>query len=209
MQPWGELAGDAHEIVLGVPRSGKTELVRRRARSARRALFFDPPREHGAEGVVVTASELARYGETLLAGKWMRVVVQPEAGADVAGEFRTALAAARAARAEGGLLLVADEIGAVSDYGRRPAPELVELHVNGHKDGIASIVISQRAGFVPLGARATANRVLSLLQDHSADLAALSEVYGESYAASVAAWKPGDPPVEWARLPLRFPSPAA
>jgi ferritin-like protein len=205
VQPWGNLERRDHLAIFGVPGSGKSTLARKIAAPARRVVFFDPGADHEDEGIVVSAADLAAYPD-LLRGTWVRVVVAAgRDGADAAEEVETVIAACAAAEDEGGILLVCDEVG---DYGSRAAHDLTSLHRSGHKRGIASILVSQRAVDVPLGARATANRVYSLLQDHPHDLAALAEVYGEDYAAHVAAWKPGDPPVEWSRRSLSFPAPA-
>lgn len=191
-----------HIIVLGVPLSGKTTFAERLVRKARRLLVFDPGGdwESMRGAMVVRPADLDAL--PALKDRWFRVVVQAgrDTGYDVAEEFEYT---ARMARDAGDLVLVADEVG---DY-KRGAGEraLVAMHRNGHKQGVVTVYVSQRAVDIPLGARATATRVYSFLQDSEDDLAALHESYDPSaphFSDRVRAWKAGDPPVVWKRRQL-------
>ena len=193
-QPWGQLERTDHEVVLGVPQSGKTTLARGRLASARRAVFFDPTGDFVSEGERVPA---ACFAVELLRGTVVRWVVEP--GADVAADFERVTEVCRAAKAFGGLVLCADEVG---DYSRSAVAALERLHRNGHHDGVASVLVTPFAVDIPKNARRSASRVWSCLQEDPEDLQALAEVYGEDFAARVRAWRPGDEPAMWERRTL-------
>lgn len=199
--PLGPLDGRSHEVVLGVPGSGKTFLARERVASVRRLVIFDPAGDYEAEGECLTVADLA--DPAALAGTFRRVVVLAGRGEDEpADELEATVAACRAAARFGGLVLLADEVG---DYSARAAATLTRLHRNGHHDGVASILVSQCAVDVPLTCRRTATRVTSLLQVASGDLDALAREYGEDFAERVRTWRPGAPPVVWTLPTLHQP----
>lgn len=198
----GVLNPRSHELVLGVPGSGKTHYARERVASARRVVFFDPSGDgYFGQGESVSPAEL-RHVPELYDGRWCRlVVIAGDGDAEIADEFRAVVAACRAAARGGGLVLVADEVG---DYGRSCDRELTALHRNGHHDGVASILVSQCAVDIPKTCRRTATRVTSLLQTDAGDLEALAEQYGQPFADRARAWRPGSAPVVW-ELPTLHP----
>lgn len=196
-QPLGPLHPRSHELVLGVPGSGKTYLARERLASVRRVVFLDPAGDYGDEGERVAAGDLT---PELLSGTVVRLVVEP--GEDVAADVRATIEACRAARDAGGLVLCLDEVG---DYSLACADVLTRLHRNGHHDGVASLLVSQCAVDIPKTCRRTATRVVSLLQTASADLDALELEYGADFRERVQRWRPGDPPAVWT-LPTLYPS---
>jgi hypothetical protein len=194
----GPLRDRSHELVLGVPGSGKTRLAVARLASARRVVFFDPTgHDYTEEGEAVTVAELAAE----LRHRFARLVVVP--GLDAAADFAATVAACRAAGKEhGGVVLCADEVG---DYSRQAADHMTRLHRNGHHDGVASVLVSQCAVDIPLTCRRTATRVACLLQTNSADLDALEQEYGPDFRESVARWRPGDPAAVWTLPTMQFP----
>ncbi len=194
MQPFGLLDHRSHELVLGVPGSGKTHHARARLASARRVVFFDPTgHDYVDEGEQVSPADLDRE---LLSGTVVRLVVVP--GDDVPADFAATVAACRAS--DGGVVLCADEVG---DYAPHCADVLTRLHRNGHHDGVVSVLVSQCAIDIPKTCRRTATRVTSLLQTASADLDALETEYGPEFRERVARWRPGDPPAVWTLPTLR------
>jgi hypothetical protein len=68
---------------------------------------------------------------------------------------------------------------------------------------VVPIFLSQFATDIPLTVRRAATHVLCLAQDHAKELDALSEVYGETFAAQVQAWRRFQPPVRWTRAALQ------
>lgn len=198
-QPFGLLDYCSHEYILGVAQSGKSTLARARVASARRAVFFDPPGDsYQDEGELIEASDLLAHPE-LLRGTVVRWVVVP--GEDVAADFRATVAACRAAKQHGGLVLVGDEL---VNYSKECADVLARLHCNGHHDGVASVLVSQFAVDVPKTCRRSATRVTSLLQTNEDDLEALAEPpLGPDFAERVRSWRPGDPPAVWS-LPTLY-----
>lgn len=187
----GPLDLRSHEVILGVPGSGKTTLAKERVRGARRVVFFDPAADYDDQGEVITPGEVRAE----LRHRFARLVVAPDPDADLAETFARVVADCRAAGAESGpLVLVADEVG---DYSRGADSVLTRLHRNGHHDGVASILVSQCAVDVPKTCRRTATRVTSLLQVAADDLDALAREYGPDFASAVQGWRPGRPPVVW------------
>lgn len=88
----------------------------------------------------------------------------------------------RLVRAAGNAVLVFDEVG---DYRQKNEQTLNRIARNGRHDGIVPIYVSQVAIDIPYTVRRLATRVYSFAQFHPADIKALSEVYGESFAQSV------------------------
>jgi hypothetical protein len=201
MRPWGRLQPPDHVVVLGVPQSGKTTFARRYLAAADRGIVFDPGHDYtGIPGVTVARPEKWPRPAFFAQDTWKIVVPGPVGDGDVVEEFCYVVSRAREIR---NLLLVCDEVG---DYSvGAGARALRNLHRNGHKQGIVTVLVSQRAVDIPLGARATATKVLSLLQDSEQDLEALHEVYDPScpgFSDRVREWQPGEPPVVWERKPL-------
>jgi hypothetical protein len=194
--PWGELTYCSHEIILGVPQSGKTTEAKRRVASARRVVFFSPTRDYDELGEIVTPEDLEDDPE-LLDGTFLRLVVRPHR-ADLADGFaRTLDVLCAELPRRGGAILVADEC---SLYRGGAEKALCALHTSAHHDGVASILVSQRATGIPPTCHATATRVVSLLQKRAEDLDELERQYGDDVPdirERVARWLPGDPPVVW------------
>lgn len=199
-QPFGDLYDRSHELVIGVPGSGKTYLTRQRVATARRVVFASPTLDYIDDGELVDVDDLDDDDEgERLRGATLRLVMvlgedDRDPGEDLAALVRYLR---RHAPRRGELVLVCDEVG---DYGRPGtigAVTLERLHRNGHHDGIASILVSQCAVDIPLTCRRTATRVTSLLQTRSEDLAALEREYGRDFRDRVSAWSAGDPPVAW------------
>lgn len=196
-----------HRIVLGVPQSGKTTFAAHLIRHARRVVVFDPTGDY--ESIfpawrVVAPGELADRRVLQGEGKYriLRAIVAAgrDEDYDLADEFVYTVKRCKEAR---DLVLVADEVSLYKSGQALAA--LRSLHMNGHKWGIVSILVSQRAVGVPLDCRATATHVHSFLQDSEDDLSALSEHYDPShpgYADAVRAWRPGEPPITWQRRRL-------
>lgn len=207
MQPWGRLRLPQHRIVLGVPQTGKTTFARRLASPAARLVVFDPPGdwEDLRLARVVAPSDLPAVLPPVVAGRhpaMCRIVVK--AGRDEDYDIGDELVhVVRACKRAEDVLLVCDE---VSLYNRgKAARALGHLHMNGHKWGIVTILVSQRAVGIPLDCRATATHVHSFLQDSEEDLTTLREVYDPGcpgFSERVRAWKPGEPPVTWSRRRL-------
>lgn len=196
-----------HRIVLGVPQSGKTTYAARLIARARRVVVFDPTGDYESlfpKWRVVSPPELAdrRVLEGEGTYRILRLIVAGGRNEDfdIAEEF---VYTVKRCKEAGDLVLVADE---VSLYKHGPAlGALRSLHMNGHKWGIVTVLVSQRAVGIPLDCRATATHCHSFLQDSEDDLAALEEHYDPShpgYAAKVRAWQPGEPPVTWERRKL-------
>jgi hypothetical protein len=202
MNPYGQsLRRGEHRIILGVPGSGKSTLARELVSTARRVVYFDP---HGDYADIrgATLIEPANLTQEHLAQKYCRIVCLAERSDDydVADEYVFVARHCREARGYGGLVFVCDEVG---DYNSgRAQRALRSLFRNGHKDGIVTILVSQRAVDIPLGCRATATSVTSLLQDSAQDYDTLCEQYGQEFADKARNWKPGDRPAVWERVEL-------
>lgn len=202
--PWGDLVRRDHVLVAGMPGCGKTPYAASLAAAARRAVYFDPTEEWaGADlGEVVTGFEVmelrASLGDEgaaveLLTGTFRRLVIVPSEEY-LADEFRATVAVCRAARDEGGLVLLVDEVG---DVARPCLEELLALHRNGHKDGVATVLASPCMTDFPKRCRDTASRVFSFYQKNVDDLRALAAQYGDDFATQAAAWRYPNPPAAW------------
>lgn len=201
-QPWGQLVRRDHVLVAGMPGCGKTPFAASLAAHARRVVYFDPTGEWADLGELVEGEELrARLLEdgpeatarALAAGTFRRLVVAPSED-ELHEEFRATVELCRAAAPYGGLVLVVDEVG---DLAPECAAELLGLHRNGHKDGVATVLASPCMTDFPKRCRDTASRVFSFFQKNAADRAALAAEYGPDFATAAAAWRYPNPPAAW------------
>lgn len=205
-QPFGRyLDLPQHRVVLGVSQSGKTTFAWALARSARRVVVFDPTGDYEAlarHARVVTPPELEDRAILAQNEHPVRVIVRagrdPEY--DISDEFVYVYARCRDAR---DLVFVADEVSLYKSG--KALRALCSLHMNGHKWGIVSILVAQRAVGVPLDCRANCTHVHSFLQESKEDLDELRAQYDPSHPGfgdAVRDWKPGEPPVTWRRRTL-------
>ncbi len=199
--PWGQLVRRDHVIVLGMPGCGKTPHAASLAAEARRVVYFDPTGEWSAHGERVDGADVAELvtasptlaARELLAGTFRRLVVTPsESG--LHDEFEATVELCRAARDEGGLVLLVDEVG---DLVPECAETLMGLHRNGHKDGVATVLASPCATDIPKRCRDTASRVVSFYQKNADDRRALAQEYGDDFATAAATWRYPNPPAAW------------
>lgn len=213
-EPWGELVRRDHVLVAGMPGCGKTPFAVGLIEPARRAAYVDPAGELDALGVVVPCDYIADavdpktweptdaapgYAAELLAGTFCRVVFQPRPG-QYAHDFAAVFALCRAAGPRQldlapGLVLFGDEVGDLTRAGCEPL--LNELHANGHKDGVASVLASPCMTDFPKRCRDTASRVFSFYQKNAADRRALADEYGDDFATAAATWRHPNPPAAW------------
>jgi len=192
-----------HRLVIGVPGSGKSYYAIRLVAKAHRVIYFDTTGELEEEVRHATVCDVEHWPSAKVTREpYFRIVVRAEQSheRDVGDEF---VYVAQRARDIGDLVLYADEVG---DYNRGPAERALKMmHRNGHKQGVVTVFVSQRAVDIPLGCRATATRVDSFLQDSEDDLKALREVYdpgSPGFAERVRAWQPKQPPITWERKQL-------
>ncbi|MHB1843227.1 MAG: hypothetical protein ACYCWW_00150 [Deltaproteobacteria bacterium] len=193
MQPWGTLEHTDRIVILGLPTSGKTWLAERLVAPAWRVVWFDPAGDYGKPGrVEVTPDELERWPR-LVNDPHLRLVVTPqgETGRELAEDLTRVT---NIVRKKGDLVFVADEVG---DYRVYAEGRLGWLFRRGRHDGIATVLVSQVGTDIPLTCRKTASRVYCLAQHHPDELQKLAAIYGEAYAARVAAWQKYDPPIVW------------
>ena len=213
-QPWGALYRRDHVIVIGTPGCGKTpfaaELVEGGplARAvgvvgppARRVVYFDPTGEWAEFGDVVEGENMRAAAEgddpDLLAGTTLRLVVSPS-DATLVEDFEATVAACHAASSHGGLVLVVDEVGDLTDGGA--SDTLRGLHRNGHKDGVATVLASPAWTDIPARCRSTRSRVYSFAQLAAADVETLNRELGRvvpDFGDKAAAWQYPAPPVAW------------
>jgi hypothetical protein len=188
-----------HVGIVGVPGSGKTWLAKRLVAPAPRVVFFDPKGEYEENGEPIFPQD---FHAGMLEGEYVRIAIQAERfdDGDVVEEFRHVTRQVREGSLTfGGVVYVCDELG---DYSAGSVKALKRIHANGHKDGVVSLLVSQRAVDLPLGCRATLTRCYSLLQTHPDDLDRLEREFGSSFRQACQEWKPHMPPVAWERIRL-------
>jgi hypothetical protein len=193
--PWGDLYRRDHVLVLGLPGCGKTPFATELVAGAARVVFFDMAGEWSDAGDVVAADQLAP-GQ--LAGRFLRLVVDPPAADPVPAFLRT-VELVRGAGAHGGLVLVVDEVGDLAED-TRGARELRNLHRNGHKDGVATVFCSPCWTDFPKRCRSTASRVYCFGQRDAEDVRELNAQLGRhvpGFGDLAAAWRHPRPPVAY------------
>lgn len=195
MQPWGShLHGASRVLLMGLPTCGKSHHARALTADAARCLFYDVAGDdYAAPGRLdVTVRELERF-PGLLDDEFCRLRVVPEAddGPGYAAEVSRLVALLWDAR---DIVAVFDEVG---DYRAEAERTLNRLFRRGRHQGIATLLVSQFATDFPKTCRRAASDVYAVGQKHPHELKALADVYGEDFAARVAAWRKYEPPVTW------------
>ncbi len=187
--PVGDFIYGDRVIIIGLPLSGKTYLAAKLTRNVPRILFFDPYHDYGhgmdgedAAGAEEIAADTLIENPRLLAKPRFRYAIIPDEN-DIAMQLEEVVMIARAA---GNLVLVMDEVG---DYKDNAKKTLEKLARNGRHNGLVPIYVSQVAMDIPRTVRRIATRVYSFRQEDIDDLDALSERYGEKYAAEVSSLK--------------------
>lgn len=185
-----------HWIIIGIPLSGKTWMARKLVSSCDRVVYFDVRAEYEENGRPIRPEDLQASD---LDGQYLRLTVQAFRNPyrNVPDEFiETTRIVREGAALYGPLVYVCDEIGA---YATGAMTTLRQIHANGHKDGVVSLFISQRAVDLPLGCRATASKVMSLMQTHPTDLQRIEDEFGRPMREACERWRPGDEPATWVR----------
>lgn len=215
-QPWGQLVRRDHVLVAGMPGCGKTPFVADLVADARRVGYVDPTEEWAAEDlgeridggdlldvldddgepIAEVADEVA---DGLLRGTFRRVVVVPPAG-HYPAVFRAFAAVCRAAGPRRlnlgpGIVMVGDEVHRLRAGGCEQL--LAELHSDGHKDGVVTVLASPCMVHFPKQCRDTASRVYSFFQKNAEDVSAMRAEYGNDFATRAATWRHPQPPAEW------------
>lgn len=179
-------------LVTGMSGTGKSTRVKELLRSWQqrgvRIVALDPGDEFSRHGVQtglvrlgplkhrMTATELAANPRAMLAPRLSLSVVPGPTVRDWARAFELVAGLARHA---GRLVIVAEEAGtwchaATHPACSRAAAELGALAATGRHQGIALVIISQRAAMVPATVRSQCTDALIFRQEETADLEALS-----------------------------------
>lgn len=198
MNPYGlYLTPESRVIVLGLPRYGKTRLVRDRLTAdCTRVIFHDVTgHDYYASGrLPLSIDELERHSY-LLNDEFVRIVViarnagDPEILRDESARIIDLIFPR-----PGHIVAVFDELQA---HHRKSEKIFNSLFARGNHFGIVPILCSQKATDIGLGARVTASDVYCLGQHHPIELKAVYDCYGDIYAGQVAASHKGDNPIHW------------
>lgn len=184
-------------LVVGKTGTGKSTWVKQQVaewlKAGVRVVAVDPCDEYSRDGrasglvqlgplrVRVTAAELAARPELMLERRLSLAVVPPAESRDPQVWARTFLLVERLARlSKRPCVVVLDEVGTWADpqFGRwchHASRTVNALVINGRHDGIAVVLVSQRAALVPATSRTQVSEIVAFQQDESADLAALEE----------------------------------
>lgn len=204
---------EPHErhAVVGMTGSGKSFRVKNRVKhwSSRggSVVWFDVKDEASKLGRVtaettlgplkqrVEARELALKPELLLRPRLSLAVVPPPSAAGRARAFSMVVKMLIAAHRR--VVLVLDELHLYTDSALHPAchraaAELKTLATSGRHEGIALVLIAQRAALIPLTVRAQCNLWTSFQQVEQEDLELLVPRIGEERVARVPFLKRGE-----------------
>ena len=192
-------------LVTGKTGCGKSSRVKEALRGwlakGVRVVAVDVCDEYSREGVAkhdlvqlgplrrrVTAAELARNPRIINDARLsLAVVPQDNRPASWARAF---LLVERLVRASGKAVVVVDEVGTWTNAANgtdchRARAALEALATNGRKDGLALVVVGQRAAQIPPNIRSQATEWWAYVQDEALDVEALCERFGREQAEAV------------------------
>jgi len=190
------LTAESRVLVMGLPRYGKTTLIRDvLTRDAYRVIYHDiTGHDYAAPGRLVLTIDELEANESLLDAEFVRIVVVARHPGDpdyLTTEVRRIV---RLLAVTGDIVAVFDEAGA---HERKTEKVLNNLFARGGHYGIATIISSQKATDISLGARINASDAYCFGQHHPKELEALYNAYGDLFAQAVANLRKRDPPVHW------------
>ena len=186
--------------IVGKTGTGKGQLVKRAVRElwlqdGRPVIAWDPMDEHSLHGRRTEFRSLGLLPEkgaaidvdedllSRVAG--FAVVPSGRTGAELAEEFAdlaAALEESDAIQDRGGAILIIEEIGRLTRHG---GERLEDVFCRFRHFGIAVIAIAQRQVQIPATCRAQLNHLISFGQSRKADLDALRDEQGETFADGV------------------------
>lgn len=191
------LTHESRVVVLGLPRYGKTRLIRDvLTADSERVLFHDLlGHDYSAPGRIRLSIDELEAHSYLLEREHVRIVVvcsnpaDPDTIVDEVSRIYQLVYPA-----PGKIVVVFDEVGR---HGRRTDKLLNGFFSTGSHYGIATILASQKATDIPLGARTTASDCYCFGQHHPKELQVLFDCYGDVFAARAASAKRGEPALHW------------
>lgn len=197
MQPFGlYLTHESRVIVLGLPRFGKTRLIRDVLTSdCERVLFHDiTGHDYYAPGrLPVTVEELEAH-PYLLEQDYMRIVVIAQSASDPDVILDEVKRIQLLVWTVGNMVVVFDEVGA---HARKSERQLNSFFARGSHHRIATILAAQKATDIPLGARVTCSDCYCFGQHHPKELQALYDCYGDKFAVQASEIQKGSNPIHW------------
>lgn len=153
----------------------------------RRLVVFDPCDEYSQHGNASAETDLGPVRDRLTARELYRdpraldaprlslaVVPDKDDPKRVALDFERV---AELVRATGNCVLVVEEVGYFAEHAQSPLKNVATM---ARKDGVAVVMVAQRAVQIPLTARSQASVIVAFHQDEPADLEALEERCGRA-----------------------------
>lgn len=198
MNPYGRyFTPESRVIVLGLPRYGKTRLVRDvLTADCTRCIWHDVTgHDYYAPGrLPLSITELEAHPDLLDADAVRIVVIAQNPGDPDSLADETSRIVDMVFPRPGRIVTVFDEMQA---HHRKSEKTVNSLFARGNHFGIVPVLLSQKATDIGLGARVTASDVYCFGQHHPLELKAVYDCYGDIYASKVAAARKGDAPVHW------------
>src|SRR3954451_2470212 len=190
------LTRESRVLVMGLPRYGKTTLVRRKLTSgAPRVIWHDVTgHDYTGPGRIACSISTLESNKQWLDEDFARIVVKAQSAGDPDVIKDEVLRIIRLVSQVGDIVVVFDE---VQSHERKTEKALNGLFARGNHYGIVPIACSQRATDIPLGSRVNASDVYCFGQHHPKELRALFDCYGDLYADACNRARKGAPPVHW------------
>jgi len=188
MKPFGShLVAGERVVVLGVPGTGKTTIVRELTADAPRCVWYDRALDYEApDRLCLTMAEL-RDNPLLLGSDLVRIAVSPTDDQDEREEAADLDWLCKTVRKVGPIVLAMDELGDLRPFADRC---LGTLFRKCRKELVVPIAASQFATDLPVRVRKAATRAIITAQTHPTELAEVERTYGLDVRESVERWEP-------------------
>jgi len=198
VNPYGQyFTHESRVIVLGLPRYGKTRLVRDvLTADCTRVIWYDVTgHDYYAPGrIPLSISELEAHPNLLESDVVRLVVIAQNPGDPDSLRDEAARIIDMVFPRPGRIVTVFDEM---QSHHRKSDKIINSLFARGNHFGIVPVLCSQTATDIGLGARKNASDVYCFGHHHPLELKAVYDCYGDIYAGKVAASHKGDAPIHW------------
>lgn len=198
MNDYGKfLTRESRVVVIGLPRYGKTRLIRDTLTAdAPRVIFHDiTGHDYYAPGRLPLTIDDLESNTYLLHQEFCRLVIIAQSAGDpqiIRDEVRRLIALIQPN--PGNCIVVFDEM---QTHGRKDDQEINGLFAKGNHYGIVPIIAGQQATNLPLGARKGCSDAFVFGQHHPTELKEVFDCYGDVFAARVSQMRKGDRPLHW------------